>query len=205
LARNQKLTSATQPAVHLCLSLHGFRRRVLHGTDASIAGLLRGHALRFSRARLANAAAPSVDRPRQLPPAAELWSLCWVAEPKRLSERVHGPNPLPIETVRDLLGIVRVLYALHRRQGNQGNARELQQAGRKLRRALELAIRNGDAAAHSEAWRLATEAIDVIGQVQRRSHEDLAVAVRLATERVATKHYQPLDREAKRAARIKRG
>jgi methionyl aminopeptidase len=44
-------------------------------SGASFPGLRRGHALRFSRARLANAAGLSVDRPRELPLAAELWSL----------------------------------------------------------------------------------------------------------------------------------
>jgi hypothetical protein len=72
------------------------------------------------------------------------------------------PVRLPIEIVRDLLGIVRILYALHRRQGNHGSARELQRAGRQLRRALELAIRKGDAAAHVAAWRLANDAISTM-------------------------------------------
>ena len=126
-------------------------------------------------------------------------------DPKPLRERVPGPNPLPIETVRDLLGIVRVLFALHHRQGNHGNARDLQRAGRQLRRALELAIRKGNAAAHVDAWRLANDAISTIGQVQGRSREDLAVAVALATRRVQGRQYAGDEREARRAARIKRG
>jgi hypothetical protein len=84
-------------------------------------------------------------------------------------------------------------------------ARDLQRAGRQLRRALELAIRKGDAAAHADAWRLANDAISTVGQVQSRSREDLAVAVRLASERLESRQYPAVDRDAKRAARIKTG
>jgi hypothetical protein len=127
-----------------------------------------------------------------------------VDDVKRLPPPSYAPNPLPIETVRDLLGIVRVLYALHRGKGNHGLARELQRAGRELRRALELAIRKGDTAAHAEAWRLANDAIGRISWAQS-SHDDLTAAVRLATGRVSGRQYPPADRDAKRAARIKRG
>jgi hypothetical protein len=118
----------------------------------------------------------------------------------------NAPNPLPIETVRDLLGIVRVLYAFHRSKGNHGAAKMLQQAGRQLRRALEIAIRKGDTNAHEQAWQLADAAITAIGRVQLSSGGgDLSVAVKLAADRVTVKHYPLVDREAKRAARIKRG
>jgi hypothetical protein len=128
-----------------------------------------------------------------------------VDEPKPLPDRAHGPNPLPIETVRDLLGIVRVLYALHRRKGNHGSARNLQRAGQQLRQALELAIRKGDTAAHADAWRLANEAISTIARVQLNAHEDLSAAIDLASERVRARQYSAEGREVKRAARIKRG
>jgi hypothetical protein len=130
-----------------------------------------------------------------------------VDEPKRLPERVPGPNPLPIETVRDLLGIVRVLYAFHRGKGNYGFAKLLQHAGRQLRRALEIAIRKGDTAAHAQAWQYANEAISAIGRVQINSAAagDLSAAVAVATNRVQARRYSPADREARRAARIKRG
>jgi hypothetical protein len=129
-----------------------------------------------------------------------------VDDVKRLPQPSYGPNPLPIETVRDLLGIVRVLYAFHRRKGNHGFAKDLQRAGKALRRALEIAIRNGDAAAHVQAWRLADEAISAIARIQNNSGSgDLSTAVQLATDRVKVRQYPPADREAKRAARIKRG
>jgi hypothetical protein len=126
---------------------------------------------------------------------------------KRLPEQSDGlaPNALPTETVRDLLGIVRVLFALHRRRGNHGLARRLQHAGKQLRCALELALGSGDAAAHEEAWHLANEAIETIGRVQISApYENLGAAVQLAYERVQNRQY-PDTRAAKREARIKRG
>ena len=117
----------------------------------------------------------------------------------------RAPNPLPIETVRDLLGIVRALYALHCGKGNRGYARDLLGAGRRLRSALDLAVRKADSDAHAEAWRLADEAIATIARVQGPFGDDLALTVRLASERVQTRHFKGGDRNARRAARIKRG
>jgi len=127
-----------------------------------------------------------------------------VDDVKRLPPPSSGPNPLPIETVRDLLGIVRVLYAFQRSKGNHGYAKELERAGQELRRALAIAIRRGDTAAHAEAWRLADDAIVRISWAQD-SQDDLTAAVKLAADRVSARQYPAADREAKRAARIKRG
>ena len=117
----------------------------------------------------------------------------------------RAPNPLPIETVRDLLGIVRALYAFQRQKGNLGHARELQGAGGRLREALALAIRKGDSEAHAKAWRLADEAIATVARIQGSLGDDLAIAVRLAADRVQRRHFALDDREARRQARIKRG
>jgi len=124
---------------------------------------------------------------------------------KPLEVPAHAPNPLPIETVRDLLGIVRALYALQRSKGNHRYARELQSAGKRLRRALELAVRKADSEAHAAAWRLANEAITTIARVQGPLGDDLATTVRLASERVQARHFNAPDRQARRAQRIKRG
>ena len=124
---------------------------------------------------------------------------------KPLEPVSRAPNPLPIETVRDLLGVVRVLFAFHRGKGNHGCARDLRRAGTQLRRALELAIRKGDSEAHAEAWGLANEAITAIGRVQGRPGDDLTAAVQLASARVKERHFKPEDRDARRQARIKRG
>ena len=123
-------------------------------------------------------------------------------------QSARAPNPLPIETVRDLLGIVRALYAFQRAKGNHGFARDLQSAGGRLREALALAIRKGDAEAHAKAWRLADEAIATVARVQASLGDDLATAVRLASDRVQRRHFTGDDRqarEARREARIKRG
>ena len=116
------------------------------------------------------------------------------------------PNPLPIETVRDLLGIVRALYALQRAKGNHGYARDLQRAGAQLRDAISLTIRKGDADAGARAWRLADEAIATIARVQGSAGDDLAVIVRLASDRVQRRQFSgEREREVRRQARIKRG
>ncbi|MES1176101.1 MAG: hypothetical protein ABUL62_17395 [Myxococcales bacterium] len=120
-------------------------------------------------------------------------------------------DPLPIETVRDLLGIVRVLYALQRGKGNHGHARELQSAGQRLRRALELVMHPGDRQAHAAAWQLAEAAIATVARVQSsgRAGDDLSAVVRLASDRVrersTTRQFKLADRDARRQARIKRG
>ena len=114
-------------------------------------------------------------------------------------------SPLPIETVRDQLGIVRALYVLHRNKGNHGHARALQGAGTQLRRALELAVRQADANAHAEAWQLANQAIVTVARVQGNFADDLGAVVRLASERVKRRRIETVDREARRHARIKRG
>jgi hypothetical protein len=128
------------------------------------------------------------------------------SQPPEFSAR--PPNPLPIETVRDLLGIVRALYALAREKRNHGHARELHGAGGRLRQALALAIRKGDSAAHAQAWRLADEAIATVARVQGSVADDLSSAVRLASERVQRRHFDGdhrQTRQARREARIKRG
>lgn len=117
----------------------------------------------------------------------------------------HAPNPLPIETVRDLLGIVRALYAVQRQKGNHGHARELHRAGGQLRQALTLATHPGEGAAQIEAWRLADEAIAIIARVQGANGDDLSIAVQFASSRVQCRHFQSNDRDARRRARVKRG
>lgn len=107
--------------------------------------------------------------------------------------------------MRDLLGIVRALYAFQRQKGNHGYARELEGAGGRLRAALLLAIRKGDAEAHAEGWRLADEAIAIVARMHAVLGDDLAVAVRMASDRVQRRHFKVDDRDARRRARIKRG
>jgi hypothetical protein len=65
-------------------------------------------------------------------------------------------GPLPTETVRDLLGIVRALYRANVEAGPRGDAQrvELEAIGRLLKSALALARQNPDSRAmgHRAAW-----------------------------------------------------
>ena len=129
-------------------------------------------------------------------------------KPQELAARTS--NPLPLDVVRDLLGIVRALYAFQRARGNRGNARDLQGAGVGLRRALELVRESGDEQKHAAAWQLADQAIATIARVQGRGSagDDLTAVVRLASDRVARlrrDRFTLEDRHARRQARIKRG
>lgn len=140
--------------------------------------------------------------------ASYLGSCCLraVDESKRIGERTSGPGPLPVETVRDLLGVVRVLFAFHRAKGNHGFAKDLERAGHRLRGALALSLRPNDADANAKAWTLADEAIRLIGRVQRNTPTSaLTEAVELAAARVTVRRSALVDRDAKRQGRIKRG
>jgi hypothetical protein len=111
----------------------------------------------------------------------------------------------PLETVHNLLGVVRLHYALQKRKGNHAYAERLLEAGQQLGRALVFAIPEGDAAAHAEAWRLVTNAIRTIAPALDIGADDLAVAVRPAPERVRMRRFGSDEREARRQARIRRG
>jgi hypothetical protein len=86
--------------------------------------------------------------------------------------------------VRDLLGIVRALYAFQRAKGNHGfGARTCKVRVDDCAKRSALAIRKGDAEAHAKAWRLADEANRPPWRAFKpRSVTTLATAVRLASE-----------------------
>lgn len=117
----------------------------------------------------------------------------------------HPPQPLPTETVRDLLGIARAMYAAQRQRGNHAVARRIRGAGEKLRHALVLAMRDGDAAAHERAWDLADDALSIIAFEQQMAPEDLGRAIAVTAQRMHLRRHGPDNRDAKRADRIKRG
>ncbi len=113
----------------------------------------------------------------------------------------QDPPRFPLDTARDLLGIVRALYALERKKGNHGRAQQLRDAGAGLKRALELAVHGVTV----EAWRLADDAIATIARMHGTDVGDLASVVELASNRVKNKRSVLADRNARRQARIKRG
>jgi hypothetical protein len=62
-------------------------------------------------------------------------------------------DPLPLEAVRDLLGIARAMYAAAKRSGATAEVAELAEIGKKLRLALELAKKaSPDTVGHRAAW-----------------------------------------------------
>ena len=71
-------------------------------------------------------------------------------------------QPLPIEAVRDLLGIARALYASEKAAGaGQRKLAQLAAAGRDLTDALELArSTEPDTVGHRAAWAKAERALD---------------------------------------------
>jgi len=116
-------------------------------------------------------------------------------------------QPLPIEVVRDLLGIARAAYAVHLRKGNRGIAARLKRAGEDLRRALALAVRDGSPTAHQRAWHLANSAAEVIARETCMGHETIGHAVDVTAQRMRSRAQGSLidARNARREGRIKRG
>jgi len=95
--------------------------------------------------------------------------------------------PLPIEVVRDLLGIARAAYAVHLRKGNRGIAARLKRAGEDLRRALALAVRDGSPTAHHRAWHLANWAAEGIARETCMGHETIGHAVDVTAQRMRSR------------------
>jgi hypothetical protein len=81
-------------------------------------------------------------------------------ERRTLDGPVTRRDQLPLEAVRDLLGIVRSLYAAEKRAGSsQAHLDELADIGRMLANALDLAGRTGpDTVGHRAAWTRAEHA-----------------------------------------------
>jgi hypothetical protein len=62
-------------------------------------------------------------------------------------------DAIPLEAVRDLLGIARAMYAAAKRQGASADVEELAEIGKKLKLALDLAKKAGpDSIGHRAAW-----------------------------------------------------
>ena len=108
--------------------------------------------------------------------AARLAARC----PWRQPEPVRpGEEHLPLEAVRDLLGVVRALYRAWRDQGRPANElAHLETIGKDLRAALDLARRAPPPSlGHAAAWARAERATKALGQIVGDA-ECLAPAVR---------------------------
>jgi phage tail protein X len=91
-------------------------------------------------------------------------------------------DPLPVEAVRDLLGVVRAMYAANK--GIAHRRRALAIAGQELVEAINLANAHAPGTAeHRRAWELAESALVVVGTQTGRA-EGLAPTLHTAIDRV---------------------
>lgn len=114
------------------------------------------------------------------------------------------PRPFPTQTVRDLIGIARLLYRTWR-DANTGDTRlpELVAIGKDLQTSLTIAAASRPGTRrHREAWELAELATHRLGSIL-----DAYVAVKpliTATFSAVDESAEPSEREAKRLARQRR-
>lgn len=114
------------------------------------------------------------------------------------------PRAFPTRTVRDLIGIARLLYRTwHAANGNDARLPELVAIGKDLQTAQTLAAASpAGTRRHRQAWELAELATHRLGSIL-----DAYVAVKpLVTSafRAVDETAEPSEREAKRAARQRR-
>jgi len=99
--------------------------------------------------------------------------------------RALRDSPFPFETVRDLLGILRMLYAATQREGR--NARRLDaiaRVGRELTKATDLARRHAPGSlGFTAAWERAEAATLALGELVDAT-TPLEPTLRAATDRI---------------------
>jgi hypothetical protein len=111
-------------------------------------------------------------------------------------------DPLPLEAVRDLLGIARALYATRKREfASRPELAELTEIGRKLTNAIRLAKKSGpDTLGHRAAWIQAEDACAALMRLLSLETPAAAV-VEAAVVRIRRIGPQPPnERERRRAA-----
>jgi hypothetical protein len=99
---------------------------------------------------------------------------------------VNPREKLPVEAVRDLLGICRALYAAWRvqRPAMEIELGELRAIGQDLRAALELAARSKpDTVGHRAAWGKAERAMRKLGELVNE-HDRLMPSIEAVVKRV---------------------
>jgi hypothetical protein len=107
---------------------------------------------------------------------------------------------LPVEAVRDLLGIARAMYAARKREGELAALGELAEIGKKLALALKLGQGDPDTMGHRAAWGHAEEATSRLMKLITASTLAAPIVEAAATRLRRIGPHAPADRDAKRAA-----
>jgi hypothetical protein len=112
---------------------------------------------------------------------------------------------LPLEAVRDLLGIARAMYAAKKREGIFDVLPELEAIGKKLALALKLGRGDPDTIGHRAAWGHAEEATSRLMKLITVSTlaAPIVEAAAIRVRRIGRQ--SPSEREEKREARKGRG
>lgn len=124
---------------------------------------------------------------------------------------INTRDQLPLESLRDLLGIVRAMYAAWCEAGaGPIELDELLEVGKQLRTALDLASKTKPGTlGHRAAWRHAEAATERLGKLvdHRSSTQELVEAAsrRALAGKPAPKPTDPTAREQKAAHRRSRG
>jgi hypothetical protein len=115
-------------------------------------------------------------------------------------------DPFPFEEVRDLLGIVRAMYAAAK--GRNAGARHLgaiRHVGVELRAAVDLALEHEPGTmGHAAAWRRAERATRALGELVDCT-TPLEPTIEAAVRRIKPQTSTAAERGALRLERIKRG
>jgi hypothetical protein len=114
-------------------------------------------------------------------------------------------DPFPFEAVRDLIGILRAMYATAKAEGNDRRFTVIRRVGRQLRVAIDLALEHEPGTAgYAKAWRQAESAtLELSGLVDCTT--PLEPTLDAATRRVRNAAAPDASRELSRRARLSRG
>lgn len=111
--------------------------------------------------------------------------------------------PFPFEAVRDLLGILRALYAADKVRGaGQRRLSEIRRVALELRRATDLALDHAaESAGHRAAWEIADRAVSALADLVDVT-TPLEPTLMAAGERVRAAAPPSNDREDRRRVRL---
>ena len=119
--------------------------------------------------------------------------------------RAPRPDPFPFEAVRDLLGILRALYAADKtKRGGERRLSAIREIAMELRRATDLAMEyEPNTLGHSAAWERAETATYRMADLVDVT-TPLEPMLKAAGQRVRARNPEPDSREVARRARLVR-